>query len=297
MNTESTGLQFKELGTQPFSIETPAKHIKLHCVLLAVAKRGSGKSFFISNLLHWLDFSRISIISPTFESNYQQFKSLGVKGQDIFDPDDPQTPQAIIDLVNGERDDLLEYRQKLKIYNEVKKLYKHPNNLEDDLAIFSEYVDPITGKWTPPYHEWGGKRPKLALFVDDAQSTCIFRSRKFLNMVTRHRHLGSMPGDEPSIGLSIFIAVQNYTATGGGLPKAIRGNATHLALWKTKNERELKLISEELSGEVSPERFLELYNYAMDQGGDYAMLFVDLHPKIEHPSQFRMNYTDFIINK
>ncbi len=45
-----------------------------------------------------------------------------------------------------------------------------------------------------------------------------------------------MDSDEASIGrISLFIAVQNYTATGGGLPKAIRGNATHLALWRTKN--------------------------------------------------------------
>ena len=43
-----------------------------------------------------------------------------------------------------------------------------------------------------------------------------------------------MDSDEASTGISLFIAVQNYTATGGGLPKAIRGNATHLTLWRTK---------------------------------------------------------------
>jgi hypothetical protein len=89
-----------------------------------------------------------------------------------------------------------------------------------------------------------------------------------------------MPGDEPSIGLSLFIAVQNYTATGGGLPKAIRGNATHLALWRTKNAKELKLISEEMAGEVSPTEFLSVYEYIMgDEGDKYAMMFTDLHRK------------------
>ena len=272
MKTVSTNLRYKNLGTAPFAIETPNEHIKLHTILLAVAKKGSGKSYFISNLLNWLQFDRIIIVSPTFESNAAQFKHLGV------DPDD-----------------LKEYRRKLQIFAEVKALYKHPHHIGEHAGLFGEYFDPLTGKWTPPMHKWNGRRPKIACFVDDAQSTQIFRNRRFLNLVTRHRHLGSMPDDEPSIGLSLFIAVQNYTASGGGLPKAIRGNCTHLALWKTKSDKELKQVSEELSGEVSPQQFLEIYNYCMESGEPYPMMFVDMHPKKEHPSQFRLNYHKFII--
>ena len=51
-----------------------------------------------------------------------------------------------------------------------------------------------------------------------------------------------------------FIDTSNYTATGGGLPKAIRGNCTHMALWRTKNIDELNLIAKEMAGEVSPEK-------------------------------------------
>ena len=105
-----------------------------------------------------------------------------------------------------------------------------------------------------------------------------------------------MDSDEASIGISLFIAVQNYTATGGGLPKAIRGNATHLALWRTKNAKELKLISEEMAGEVSPDTFMKVYDYVMaDEEDKYAMMFTDLHRKDSHPSMFRKNYKDFII--
>ena len=295
MKTVSTNLKYKNLGTAPFAIETTKEHIKLHCVLLAVAKRGSGKSYFISNLLKWLDFDRIIIVSPTFESNAAQFKHLGVHSEDVLDPDDPNTPQRLIDIVEDEAYELKDYRQKLKIFSEVKALYKHPHHIGENAGLFAEYFDPLTGKWTPPTHTWNGRRPKIACFVDDAQSTQIFRNRRFLNLVTRHRHLGSMPDDEPSIGLSLFIAVQNYTASGGGLPKAIRGNCTHLALWKTKSDKELKQVSEELSGEVSSAKFLEIYNYCMESGEPYPMMFVDMHPKKEHPSQFRLNYHKFII--
>ena len=296
MKTVGTNLKYQNLGTTPFAIETSKEHIKLHCVLLAVAKRGSGKSYFISNLLKWLDFDRIIIVSPTFESNIAQFKHLNIDPKDVLDPDDPNTAQILIDIADDEAYDLQEYRRKLQIFKELKSIYKQPNRVVDEsLGLFHEFVDPFTNKWIPPSHIYNGRRPKIGVFVDDAQSTQIFRNKRFLNLVTRHRHLGSMPDDEPSIGMSLFIAVQNYTAQGGGLPKAIRGNCTHLALWKTKSDKELKQISDELSGEVSATKFIEIYDYAMNNGEPYPMLFVDLHPKKEHPSQFRQNYYKFII--
>jgi hypothetical protein len=295
MKIVKTDLKFKDLGTKPFAIDTPPEHIKLHSVCLMVGKRGSGKSFLASNLLDWLDFDRILIVSPTFESNYAQFKRLGVAQDDLFDPDDVNCVQKILDIVNAERDDLLEYRQKLKMLKELKEVIKNPYDLYENYGLFSEFIG-LDGKWIEPKHKWGGRKPKLAVFVDDAQSTRIFRNRHFLNLCTRSRHVGSMPDEEPSIGISLFIAVQNYTATGGGLPKAVRGNATHMALWRTKNKDELNLIAKEFAGEVDPEKFLEVYEYIMsDPEEKHACMFIDLHKKDNQPSMFRKNYTDFVV--
>ena len=47
------------------------------------------------------------------------------------------------------------------------------------------------------------------------------------------------------------------------MPRAVRGNATHMALWRTKNKDELNLIAKEMAGEVSPEKFIEVYDYNM----------------------------------
>jgi hypothetical protein len=55
-----------------------------------------------------------------------------------------------------------------------------------------------------------------------------------------------------------FIYANNYAATGGGLPKAIRRNCSHMALWRKKNIDELNLIAKEMAGEVNPEKFLEV---------------------------------------
>ena len=39
MRTKSTGLKLRNLGNDAFSVETPPEHIKLHGIVLAVAKK------------------------------------------------------------------------------------------------------------------------------------------------------------------------------------------------------------------------------------------------------------------
>ena len=63
-----------------------------------------------------------------------------------------------------------------------------------------------------------------------------------------------------------------------------------------KNTDELNLIAKEMAGEVSPEKFLEVYNYIMsDENDKHVSMFIDLHRKDNHPSMFRKNYTDFVV--
>jgi hypothetical protein len=65
-----------------------------------------------------------------------------------------------------------------------------------------------------------------------------------------------------------------------------------MALWRTKNKDELNLIAKEMAGEVSPEKFIEVYDYIMSDKEDrHVFMFIDLHKKDNHPSMFRKNYT------
>ncbi len=66
-----------------------------------------------------------------------------------------------------------------------------------------------------------------------------------------------------------------------------------MMLMKTKNEKELDEIAEEVAGEVSKETFMKVYNEAIREPFDF--LFIDLHKKPEHPSMFRRNLNEFII--
>lgn len=294
MKIVKTDLKFKKAGTQPFVIETAPQHIKLHTVMLLVGKRGSGKTFMASHLMKWLEFDRIILVSPTFDSNQAQLKGLPIT--DVLDPDDPQVVQKIYDIVDTERDDLLRFREQLEMIKQLKDTYGNTRDLMDDYNLFYEFVDQC-GNWREPTHKWGGRKPRIICYVDDSQSTRIFRNNQFLNLTTRSRHLGQFVGDEPSIGISLLISAQNYTATGGGLPRVVRGNCTHMCLWKTKNSKELDLIAEEMAGEVSPEKFKQVYEFIMnyDPNDKYVSMFVDLHPKPEHPSMFRRNYTEFLV--
>lgn len=294
-------------GTNAFSIETPPDHIKLHTLMCVCGARGSGKSYFVSSLLQWLKaaecMDRVIIVSPTYESNLSQFKALNVAPEDCFDPEDSHLISKLEKIINDERDDLLRYRQELKVFKLLKSMYWSRCFERDDdaiLPILTQYYDVVSNTWKPPKHRWNGRRPVCAVFVDDAQSTNIMRPKKgnnFLSFCLRHRHVGSFPDNEPSLGVSVFINIQSYTSQGGALPRAIRNNCTHFALFKTKNAKELKTIAEELSGEVDQMTFMEVYDYVMgNPNNKYPMLFVDLKKKDSAPSMFREGYSKYILH-
>ena len=49
----------------------------------------------------------------------------------------------------------------------------------------------------------------------------------------------------------------------------------------------LNLIAKEMAGEVSPEKFIEVYDYIMsDEEDRHMFMFIDLHKKDNHPSMF-----------
>lgn len=289
-STKIPKIKFKDLGNPAFGIETPSEHIKLNCLMLLVAKKGSGKTFFATNLLNMLPFDRIIVVSSTFDSNKKMLESLNIQPEDVLDPDDPEVIQKIYNVINSERDDLIEYQEKIKQYREFEKLLHSDRMISDDLL--EQFYN--GNSFEPPTHRWNGKKPTIGVFIDDAQNSKIMGS-KLSNLCIKHRHLGAFKDGSRPIGCSLFICVQNYTSQGNGLPKAIRGNASHLAIWKTGNRKELELLAREQSGEVDEDTFFKVYNYVFDNptASRHDFMFVDLAPKEGH-TQFRRNYMEFI---
>jgi hypothetical protein len=303
MRTKSTGLKLRKLGNDAFSLETPPEHIKLHGIVLAVAKKQSGKSFLLTNILSQLQkagsIQRIIVVSDTFDSNKKMLEDLNIRPGDVYSPSDPDAVTKIINTINAERDDLQRYRDEMKRYKELDKRLMNASVWDDYLTpeLLSLY-NPDTDEFEEPKHWLNGKRVGIAVYVDDAQHSLLLSDKAFRNLCIKHRHLGSFEDGSPPIGCSLFITMQNYTAQGNeGIPKAVRGNANVFAIWRTGNKKELDLLMTELSGQIPKEKLTQAYNAVMDRDPDdrHACLVVDLDPKPHHPSPFRINYTDWLI--
>lgn len=275
-----------------------------HVNLLAVGKRGSGKSVYITNYLRMLKeqgkLDRLIVISPTAGSNKALLDMLGVDDDDVLDPEDKEVVSKVLDIVDGERDDWVQYLDKLDRWKEYQKmLLDNRIPIENiDPYMMLEFTDDM-GQPQRPQSRYG-HRPFLHCFVDDCQSSPLFRSRKWLNLVVRHRHTGEMPfvkGDPErcgAIGLSLYTAVQNLKSTGGGLPRAIKNNVTQMVIvGKSKDQKELKDIYESIGGEVEFGQFMQAYEYATDK--PHGSLTIDLHPKQVHLSRFRSGLNEWLI--
>jgi hypothetical protein len=66
-----------------------------------------------------------------------------------------------------------------------------------------------------------------------------------------------------------------------------------MLLFKTTSAKELEDISESVDGEIDKDTFLQLCKAAWKDPHD--LLFIDHHPKQNHPSGFRRNLDTFLI--
>lgn len=271
-----------------FAVDTPADQIKLHTITLAVAARGSGKSIALTNLIHKLQqqqcMDRVMVISPTVHSNEALISMLKVDSQDIYEEPCKDAVLDIICKVEQEMNEYEEYHRKMKLY---KKLMSHlaasVQSYDDELLLmFYIGVD-----FEPPKHKYNGKKPVIGLLVDDCQGSELFRPKSpFMSMCIKHRHLGR------GLGMSLFIACQNYTAE-GGIPRAIRNNVTHLMLFKMKDNKVLEEIAEEVGGVIEKALFEKVYSSAIQNPHDF--LLIDFAPKPCHASCFRRNFNEYLL--
>ena len=175
MKTKSIpNLKFKDLGNDAFSVSTPTEHISLNSVILLVAKKQSGKTFFASNLMNRLKqvkaCDRIFVISDTFNSNKKNKKMmehLDIKREDIFSPNDPNVIPEITKRIEAERDDLLEYRQNLKMYNQYRQTLEQANRYDTDITEeMLIFYNPDTGRFEKKRNiSITGGNPRFLYFV------------------------------------------------------------------------------------------------------------------------------------
>ena len=286
-------------NSSAFACETPPMMPKMHMLCAVIGKRGSGKSVAITNLLEKLQVvDRLFIVSPSINSNralVDRLQNMIVDKTDLYsDVDDITILDDIVKKLEKERDDLELYREKLKRYNRLMAGINSQNPLFhlSDEDLLSAYDG---GRFGKPKHRWGGRVPCCCVFYDDVLGSNIMSGRggkRLAKLCMYHRHLAPFAKGD-AVGLSMIFAMQSYKSNAGGLSKTIRNNLTLILLFSTKSRKELAEVAEEASGEVDEQTFYEVYNAAIQKPHDFLM--IDLHPKKEHPSAFRRNFSEFLV--
>lgn len=294
------GLDVKVPPGSAFACETPPMMPKMHFLCACIGKRGSGKLVASVNLLEKLKVvDRLFYVSPSANSNSAGLARLAspqgpLAPEDMYsDVNDTSILSDIVKKIEAERDDLEEYRKKLKLYNEaLKRINSHESLYNIPMETMIAYGE---GR---PKHRWGGRVPCIVVYFDDILGSQLMigkGAREIARICLYHRHLGGFtdPKEPGAIGASLLFNAQAWKTSVGGLPKALRNNLTLMILFKTKSEKELQEIAEEVSGEVSEQVFYSVYEQAMQEPHDF--LLIDLHKKPNHPSGFRRNFNEFIV--
>jgi hypothetical protein len=272
--------------------ETAPELPKAHGIFVAVARRKGGKSVAVSNLARMMDFDRVFLISPTATSNKAILDPLKIGPEDVFeDLDDKNVINNVIQKINEERDEYEAYLEQMKEYKKFLKMLNEPTSMIPDEMLLQFYTN---GLFQPPKHKWGGRKPKLALIVDDCQNSKVFSGKMLPSLCVTHRHYGQLK-EGNALGISVFIMAQNFKCVSGGLPKPVRGNATGWMLFKNFNETEKKFVAEELAiDNINKDDFISMWDNCCDSA-PHTFLFVDMDKKAHHQSAFRKNFNEFII--
>tara|TARA_R100000951_G_scaffold97478_1_gene87116 strand:- start:259 stop:1155 length:897 start_codon:yes stop_codon:yes gene_type:complete len=269
-------------------------------VLMSVAKKNSGKTASLSWFLHILKkmdrLDRLILVSPTYHTNSHYFEGLPLDDDDVIEPS-INSATEVMEKVEDEGIAFDAYHEQLERWNqlqkEIKDRRKNVNDINEDLML--EFLDMEKPKYK---YMRNGKpyKPIVVCFFDDCQGTDAYSPSKknMLNFMTiKHRHISPIQyGDGKAIGVNLMFALQNYTSNAQGIPKAIRGNCNIISLFKNKNEHELKLIAEEVSGEVDKETFFKVFEKATSV--PYGFLTIDLNPKKTVKSQFRRAWNEYL---
>jgi hypothetical protein len=269
---------------------TPPALPKAHALCVLVGRSRAGKSVSAVNLIKMMEYDYTILVSPTANSNWDILQNLTIQKDHTFDDlDDPMLIDKVKAIVEAERDDYIKYHEDMKQYNRLMKDMNRDGVRLNDNMLMRFYRN---GNFEKPTHKWGGKKPKIALLIDDSVQSKVF-GKKLSQLCLLYRHIGSIKG-EGAIGISPFIISQIYKSQGNGLPKPVRANATIWCLFKNYNEKEKKLIAEDLSFGMGADRFVDMWDGVCDSK-PYSFMFVDTSPKPEHLSMFRRCFDEFII--
>ena len=262
---------------QVITPQFPPQLFRLHTLAAFFGPRGSGKTngavLLAKKYLEYGSFTRIYIISPTYESN-PVFEVLEADPSDVY-TDLGTILLSIKDIVNKIEAEAQAYQTELE-YADMWLRHAQGKTIDARELIILEknsYREPELGP-----------RPYPLIIIDDCSHSQIYstsRSNPFINLCLRHRHIGG-----EGYGCSIFMLVQNFKT---GVPKPIRQNLQQFFIWRTADRSQLDAMWEEFANLIDLESFVRLYHLAVDRDS-HDFMTVDMHPAMENVGNFRRNF-------
>lgn len=256
---------------QPYS---PPELFKLHTLCAFIGHRGSGKTHAIVNLaeryLNEGSFTRVFVISPTYESN-PVFHVLHIDDKDVYTNPHNSIPaiEEILQKTKQDSDDFDDYEEYMKAYRKWKQGYK--------LTADEEVMLENNSFQKPPEII---PRPSPLIIIDDMSHSDIYstsRQNPFINLCLRHRHINH------GKGCSIFMAAQTFKS---GIPLALRQNIQQYFIWPTHDQGQLEGIYHEVANLVDEETFMKLYHEATKDPHSFLTIDTNNAPN----KQFRKNF-------
>jgi hypothetical protein len=268
-----------------FAHQTKPEEIKLHKLFAAVGMRGAGKTLAMMNKIQTFyndgHCQRLFIISPTYQSNKAIYDMVKHSPADVYIEPTRESLQKIIQSIEAEGIEWRAYQEQMKRWKYAMKKRAQQGNANNPFTAQS-YDEPER-----PQYKYD-KQPCFHVILDDVQGSPVFQlssKSPLANFLLRHRHVGG------GLGCSVFMNVQTYKSQ-GGLPRPLRQNLTHLALFKTRDTKALGDIASEVASDIDPDMFLRAYEYATKD--PFCFLLVDFSPK-EPQYRFRKNFNVLII--
>lgn len=273
----------------------------LHTLCVAAAKRGGGKTTFVTNMIRQYKAEglcdRCFVVSPTCVSNAEFYEGLVNDESDLFHEPTNATVFDVVDRIEEEAAQYKEWEEVVKLFKIWAKFIRTRKPLEmlggdgkmlpDDLMqrIDELGIPDMLELPAPKYAH--GRPPVCHILFDDIQGSQIMRQGSpFINLCIRHRHVGM------GMGCSIWILCQSYIST-SSTPRPIRENAILLLLWAVRDEKLREQIAREAAGCcVSVEEFKVAFDFATADDDGHGVLMVDYSAPRER--QFRRGLTEII---
>jgi hypothetical protein len=213
----------------------------------------------------------------------------------VFEPNRDSIKQ-VIESVEQDRDDFERYLQELKDYNEYMTKMKSKKDLFTDEDIF-KYDQLGWLETTPDRPTWKYKKvraPQSLVILDDILGSQVVHSPYFTKVATLNRHIAGLKepyGERTACGLGVIFNSQTYSMN-QGVSRVLRENLTHMVIFKNKQEKQLQKMIDELAGAVDEVKFMEAYNYAIQDKHD--SLLVSFKPHCPTHT-FKRNLNELII--